>query len=143
MVYNKYVKNKKMQYRSLLWILRFIALIAFFGVLYFVFYLSPYVSQISFDLITWNIVVFEIILLIFLSAIFSILLFWIRRIGRKGLVKNEKMLFMGIISIRQGILLGFCAIILLVLQSFNILTWWDGLLAVGAILMLELYFLVK
>lgn len=132
-----------MHYKSLLWILRIIALLTLSGVVYFVFYKSPYKSQGISDLATWDIILFEIILFLFLSAIFSIFLFWVRRIGRKGLVKSSEFFILGMISVRQGILLAFCAIIFLVLQSFNILTWWDGLLAIGAILMLELYFLVR
>lgn len=132
-----------MNYKSLIWILRFIILVSLFGLLWFVFLKSPYKNQESSELIVLNIVIFEIILFIFLSSIFSLFLFWIRRIGLKGRVKNPEMVLFGLISTRQGILLGLCAISLLILQSFNILTWWDGMLAIGAILMLELYFLVK
>ncbi len=132
-----------MNYKSLAWILRIVGFLAFLGVLYFVFFTAPYREQEISNPVIWNIVIFEIILFIFLSTVFSLFLFWIRRLGQRGRVKNPEMVVLEVISIRQGILLGFCAMILLILQSFNILTWWDGLLAVGAILMLELYFLVK
>lgn len=132
-----------MNYKSLAWILRIVGFLAFLGVLYFVFFTAPYREQEITNLAIRNIIIFEVILFIFLSTIFSLFLFWIRRIGQKGRMKNPEMVVLEVISIRQGILLGFCAMILLILQSFNILTWWDGLLAVGAILMLELYFLVK
>ena len=131
-----------MNYRFLLWIMRIISLLTFVGLIYFVFFISPYQGQEASELVVWHVIVFEVILFIFLSSIFSILLFWVRRMGVKR-AKSTEIFVLGIISARQGILLGFCAIILLILQSFNILTWWDGLLAVGAILMIELYFLVK
>lgn len=132
-----------MHYKAILWILRIVALTALLGVLYFVFYTSPYKNQDITVLIGWNVIIFEVLLFVFLSAFFSIFLFWIRRVGKRGLVKNPEMCFLAIISIRQGILLGLGMMLLLILQSFNILTWWVGLLSIGGILMIELYFLVK
>ena len=46
-------------------------------------------------------------------------------------------------SFRQGILLALLVIVLLVLQNFRVLVWWDGLLAVAAIFLVELYFLSR
>jgi uncharacterized membrane protein len=91
--------------------LRVIALLAFLGVVYFIFYKSPYKELGTYELATWDIIIFEIILFVFLSAIFSILLFWLRRTGKKGLMKSSEIFILGMISVRQGILLAFCAII--------------------------------
>ena len=44
-------------------------------------------------------------------------------------------------SFRQGILLALLLVILLFFQEKGILTWWDGLLAVAGIFLIELYFL--
>jgi hypothetical protein len=46
-------------------------------------------------------------------------------------------------SFRQGMLLATLGIIFLVMQSYRMLVWWDGLLVVAGILLVELYFLVK
>ena len=46
-------------------------------------------------------------------------------------------------SIRQGILLSLAAVGLLLLQTARVLTWWDGILLVSAILLLEFYFRTK
>ena len=44
-------------------------------------------------------------------------------------------------SFRQGILLSILVLILLFFQEKGILTWWDGLLVVAGIFLVELYFL--
>lgn len=131
-----------MHYKHLLWILRIIALFSFVGLVFIFIYTSPYAGQNPTKPVLWNIVLMDSVLFVFLSAIFSIFLFRIRRMGKKRM-KNQELVVLGLLSIRQGVLLGLGTIILLVLQSFNILTWWDGLLAIGGILMLELYFLVR
>jgi len=46
-----------------------------------------------------------------------------------------------ILSLRQGILLALLATSLLVLQGLRMLLWWDGLLIVAGIFLIELYFL--
>ena len=47
------------------------------------------------------------------------------------------------IIFRQSMLLSFLVIALLFLQSLRALTWWDGLLLVAGVLLIELYFLIK
>jgi len=47
------------------------------------------------------------------------------------------------LSLRQGMLLSLLACGLLFLQSFRILVWWDGLLLLAGIFLIELYFLNK
>ena len=46
-----------------------------------------------------------------------------------------------ILSFRQGILVALLATSLLVLQGLRILLWWDGLLLVAGIFLIELYFI--
>jgi hypothetical protein len=61
----------------------------------------------------------------------------------KGIAKSEKShMQMGIIF-RQSVLLSLLSILLLILQNLRTLTWWDGLLAIAGILLIELYFLTK
>ena len=47
------------------------------------------------------------------------------------------------VSFRQAVLIAFAVVALLILQSFRLLTWWDGGLLVVAIMLLELYFRAK
>jgi len=47
------------------------------------------------------------------------------------------------VSFRQGVFLAILAEILLILQSYRILTWWDALLVVVGMFLVELYFLAK
>lgn len=131
-----------MHYKYLLWIIRVIILASFAGLVFMFIFVSPYAGQNPTRPAVWNIVLLDSLLFVFLSSLFSIFLFRIRRIGKRR-AKNQELVVLGLLSIRQGILLALGVIILLVLQSFNILTWWDGLLAIGGILMLELYFLVR
>ncbi len=74
-----------------------------------------------------------------LAGIFILFLTWIRRkiLGKEWISAHLGM------SFRQGVLLSFLASALLVFQSFRILTWWDGLLLVAGIFIIELYFLSK
>jgi hypothetical protein len=76
---------------------------------------------------------------LFLSSLFVLMLSWVRR--KMG--KNESVLSDLGVSFRQGILLSLLVIALLILQSFRFLTWWDGLLAVAGIFLIELYFLTR
>lgn len=47
------------------------------------------------------------------------------------------------ISFRQSFLLSLCIIGLLALQAIRMLTWWNGILLVLIIIMLEFYFMAK
>jgi hypothetical protein len=44
------------------------------------------------------------------------------------------------ISVRQGLLLSFLAVLILVLQLLRVLNWWTGLLVIALIAFLEYYF---
>src|SRR4030042_6222257 len=83
--------------------------------------------------------VFYLSLFFALSGIFILFLAWLRKITSGG---EMPFIYVGM-SFRQGILLAALAIILLMLQSFKALTWWDGLLAVAAVFLAELYFLSR
>ncbi|TES96313.1 hypothetical protein E3J85_01205 [Patescibacteria group bacterium] len=47
------------------------------------------------------------------------------------------------ISFRQGIFVAFAFVGILALQALNLLTWWDGILFVAIIILIEFYFLTK
>jgi hypothetical protein len=132
-----------MSHRFFLWGMRALAVVSFLLMLTALVYLSPYSDPYSFrQSVSINILVFEVSLFFALSAGFSLLLFWIRTLKLDDLRNKELDSFAGV-SFRQGFLLGLAVLILLIMQSFQILIWWDGLLAIGAIIMAELYFLAR
>jgi hypothetical protein len=84
-------------------------------------------------------IVFYAVLGLFLTGFFSLIMLFIRRktLGEEAAGKNARL------SMRQGMLLGILAVALLVLQSFRMLVWWDGLLVVAGVFLVELYFLSR
>lgn len=75
----------------------------------------------------------------FLSGFFNLLLL---RLRKKNM--NTENASAGIrLSFRQGILLAIFSIGLLILQSFRMLVWWDGLMLLAGIFIVELYFVSK
>ncbi|NTW27216.1 MAG: hypothetical protein HGA36_02760 [Candidatus Moranbacteria bacterium] len=83
---------------------------------------------------------FFISALLFLSGLFVLFFTWMRR----AVGGDEQTALANIgVSFRQGILMAVLACLLLFLQQYRILTWWDGALAVAGILLVELYFLTK
>lgn len=67
---------------------------------------------------------------------FSLILFVLR------LFINKDHFYVGFfnISVRQGLLLSFLAVLILVLQLLRVLNWWTGLLVIALIAFLEYYF---
>lgn len=74
-----------------------------------------------------------------LISTFTIVGFYLR----KWLTNNELHFNFINISLRQGILLSFCAIGCLAFLLLGVLTWWDGLLLVAIITLVELYLTAK
>jgi len=74
-----------------------------------------------------------------IAGVFVLFLTWMRKRARD---EETPFIYIGM-SFRQGTLLAFLAVTLLVLQNFKVLTWWDGLLLVAAIFIVELYFLSR
>lgn len=125
--------------KSFMWGMRFITILAVVACVLLIIFVSPYRSQDPSQKLIVNIVLFNITLFFALTGIFTLFLFSLR----KKVTGNEIVAAHLGISFRQGMLLALTLIALLLLQSFRILTWWDGLLAMGAIMMVELYFLAK
>lgn len=84
-------------------------------------------------------VLFFASLFLALSGIFALIL----TVSRKRIVDSEERLFHVGMSLRQGLLLSALTVVLLIMQHFGVLLWWDGLLAVAGILLVELYFLSR
>jgi hypothetical protein len=84
-------------------------------------------------------ILFYVSVFFFLSGFFNLLLLFLRK--RKANAENA---FSNIgLSFRQGILLALFSIGLLIMQSFRVLIWWDGLLLLAGIFIIELYFVSK
>ncbi len=75
----------------------------------------------------------------FLSGFFNLLLLRLR----KRQVNAENAFSNISLSFRQGILLALFSIGLLILQSFRVLIWWDGLLLLAGVFLIELYFVSR
>lgn len=74
-----------------------------------------------------------------LTGVFTLFLSAIRK---KADGQEAAFFYLGT-NFRQGALAAFLAITLLIFQSFRILTWWDGLLILVGIFMIEMYFLLR
>lgn len=116
-----------------LWGVRISTLLALAALGAIVIFINPQESEI------FGQAVFYLSLLFALSGIFILFLTWLRKITSGG---ETPFIYIGM-SFRQGILLAALAVILLMLQSFRVLTWWDGLLVVAAVFLAELYFLSR
>lgn len=82
---------------------------------------------------------FYLVAFFVLSGIFNLFLLFVRRkiLGDELAAKNIQL------SFRQGILLSVMFLIILILQSYQMLIWWDVLLVIAGIFLVELYFLSR
>lgn len=122
-----------MTLKSYLWGMRIIAVfsVAAWGLV--IFYIDPQKSGIAGQAL------FYASLFLALSGIFILFFTWLRR---KKEDEETAFVYLGM-GFRQGTLLALLVITLLILQSFRVLTWWDGLLAAAAVFLAELYFLSR
>lgn len=79
---------------------------------------------------------FFLSIFIVLFSSFSLFLFVIRLF----LMKDNFTISFFNVSIRQGLLLSFLSVLVLILQLMRVLNWWTGLLIVALIVFLEYYF---
>jgi hypothetical protein len=84
-------------------------------------------------------VLFYLSAFFFLSGFFNLLLLQLR----KKNVNAENSFSNISLSFRQGILLAIFSVGILILQSFRVLIWWDGLLLMFGIFIIELYFVSR
>ena len=128
-----------MTQKAFRWGMRFVLSLGLLAVVLVVTLFPPYQNQNLFERNFTNISLFYVSLFVFMTGFFSLFLFWLKeKTSSEELIRVH----MGV-SFRQGLLLSIIVIVVLILQSFRVLTWWDGLLAVGAVLMIELYFLAR
>jgi len=95
--------------------------------------LDPFVST------GLSLALFFISLFFALTSSFTIIGFYLRVWFNKNEVYYDHIN----VSLRQGILLTFIALGSLLFQLLGVLTWWSGLLLIGAITMIEFYLVAK
>lgn len=118
--------------RGYLWFIRIIGLIALFAL---VFILTQYGPEKDVQ----TKVFFYLALFFLLGSLLNLLLLRLRKRLMRGELVGENI----VLSFRQGILLALLATSLLLLQGLRMLVWWDGLLVVAGIFLIELYFLSR
>lgn len=84
-------------------------------------------------------VLFYLSLFLALTGVFALFFTAIR----KKIIDQETAFFYLGTNFRQGLLIALLAVVVLIFQSFRILTWWDGLLLLAGIFLFELYFLLR
>jgi len=120
-----------MSIKTYIWIFRILALIGVVALGVVVSTVDPEVSGIG------GKILFYATLFFVLVAVFNLIFLWARRM----MLQEEMVAETLSVSFRQGALLSFLVIILLFLQSARVLVWWDGLLVVAGVSLIELYFL--
>lgn len=122
-----------MTLKSYVWGVRFFVLISLSALGLVIFYVDPEKSGIFGKLVFYSALFFSFFGIFNLFLIFT----------RKKVLGNEAALVNMGLSFRQSILLAVLGTGLLILQSFRMLVWWDGLLMVAGIFLVELYFLSR
>lgn len=122
-----------MTLKSYIWGMRLLTLISLSALGFVVFYVDPENSGI------FGKIIFYFVLFFSLSGLINLFLIFTRR----KIMGSETALATIGLSFRQAILLSLLTIALLILQSMRALVWWDGLLLVAGIFLVELYFLSR
>ena len=104
-----------------------------------VIFLSPYHNPIIEEKNIFSIIFFHLSISLLFFGIFSFSLFKLRK---KFHTEEFLKTHLGI-SIRQGFLISLILVGILFLQEMRVLTWWGGLLVIGAVFIIELYFLTR
>lgn len=128
---------KKKAFQLGMWLVVVLGLV---GTSLTVFFLNPYADLDTLKENAFSLAALYSSLLFFFTGLFSLMLFWIKR--KTSGDEDIENVNMGV-SFRQGLLLSVALVFMLALQSLRILVWWDALLAVGAVIMIELYFLAR
>ncbi len=110
----------------------------FFGMV--ITFLNPYFDTVELDKINiFNLTLFYISLFLFFAGLSITTLFYFRVKRLNG----NNIYFYASTSFRQGILLGVFICLLFLIQSLGILIWWDALLLMGAMILVEMYLAVR
>lgn len=122
-----------MTLRVYVWGMRIIAIITLSALAAIIIYIDPQKSG------SQGLALFYLVTFFFLSALINLFLIFIRKkiLGEELAAHNVGL------SFRQGILLSVIILGILILQSFRVLVWWDALLVVAGVFLIELYFLSR
>jgi hypothetical protein len=122
-----------MTLRSYIWVMRLMTLISAVALAFFVVRVNPEAPGF------WAKPIFFLLIFLVLGGFFNLILLRLR----KGMMDLETELSNTSLSFRQGALLALFACGLLILQGFRILIWWDALLLLAGVFLIELYFLSR
>lgn len=122
-----------MTIKAYLWGMRLCTLVALVSLGLVIYYINPVRDGIL------GMVLLYVSLFFSITGIATLFLFWLRR----TFSKNEVVYSNVGTSFRQGALIAFTVCALLLLQSFRLLVWWDGGIAVAGVLLIELWFLSR
>ncbi len=114
-----------------------ITIIGLIILLAILFSLSPYQKNNNLNIV--NIIIFYFGQFIFFAGFFISIFFMFK--NKSKLRKDTYEI--AIISIRQGCLMGILISVLFIMQSLHLLIWWDILLIMVAIMLVEMYLSVK
>ena len=122
-----------MTLRAYIWGMRTVTLLSLLALGAVIFYVDPENSGLI------GIVLFYLAAFFVLSGIFNLCLLFIRRklLGDELVAENIEL------SFRQGMLLSVIVLAILILQSYELLVWWDILLVIAGVFLIELYFLSR
>jgi hypothetical protein len=122
-----------MTLKAYIWGIRIITLLSLSALGFIVFYVDPEKSA------PIGAALFFLVFFLTLCGVFNLFLLFARRklLGDELAAANVGL------SFRQGILLSVIMLGLLLLQSFRVLLWWDALLVVAGVFLIELYFLSR
>ncbi len=122
-----------MTLKAYIWGIRIISLLSviFLGIV--IAYIDPRSSGLL------GVALFYLVIFFVLSGMFNLLLLFLRR----KFLGNEVAVTSVGLSFRQGILLAISVVGILILQSVRMLIWWDALLVIGGVFLIELFFLSR
>jgi len=122
-----------MTLRAYIWGMRIITILSLVALGAVIAYIDPE----SFGML--GIALFYLVAFFVLSGVFNLILLFVRRklLGDELAAKNIEL------SFRQGILLAMIVLGILILQSYQMLIWWDVLLLIAGVFLIELYFLSR
>ena len=122
-----------MTLKTYIWGIRFIALFSIFALGVVINYIDPESSGFI------GVALFYLVAFFVFSGIFNLFLLFVRKklLGVESIAKNIGL------SFRQGSLLAIIILGVMILQSLRMLIWWDVLLLVAGVFLIELYFLSR
>jgi len=122
-----------MTLKSYIWGMRLITLVSLIALGLVVFYTNPESRDMAGKKF------FYLTLFFLLSGIFNLVLL----LAREKMMRDGGIMENISLSFRQGMLLSLMAVGILALQSVRALVWWDALLVVAGVFLIELYFVSR